>query len=72
MQPKEEFIDGRVSCILENGAVSMTCADLATWCWMGRSGELEIYFSNGHKPVKIYGDNAYPYNFDRFQELLGI
>jgi hypothetical protein len=38
----------------------------------GTQWELEIDFSNGHKPVKIYGDNAYPYNFDRFQELLGI
>lgn len=33
---------------------------------------LEIYFSNGHKPVKIYGDNAYPYNFNMFKELLDI
>ena len=38
----------------------------------GIQWKLEIYFSNGHKPVKISGDNAYPYNFDRFQELLGI
>jgi hypothetical protein len=22
--------------------------------------------------VKIYGDNAYPYNFREFQELLGM
>lgn len=34
--------------------------------------EFKIYFSNGHKPVKISGDNAYPYNFDQFQELLVI
>ncbi len=32
------------------------------WC-------LEIHFSNGHKSVKISGDNAYPYNFDRLLEL---
>lgn len=38
----------------------------------GTQWELEIYFSDGHKPVKIYGDNAYPYNFREFQELLGI
>ena len=30
---------------------------------------LEIYFSNGRRPVKIYGSNAYPYNFDRLLEL---
>ena len=38
----------------------------------GTQWELKIYFSNGHKLVKIYGDNAYLYNFDRFQKLLGI
>lgn len=38
----------------------------------GTQWELEIYYSNEHKPVKIYGDNAYPYNFDVLQELFGI
>ncbi|MFR2890294.1 hypothetical protein [Clostridium butyricum] len=38
----------------------------------GTQWGLKIYFSDGHKPVKIYGDNSYPYNFDEFQELLGI
>ena len=38
----------------------------------GTQWHLEIYFSDGHEPVKIYGDNAYPYNFREFQELLGM
>ena len=38
----------------------------------GTQWELHIYFSNGHKPVKIYGDNAYPYNFDSVLELFEI
>lgn len=38
----------------------------------GTQWELEIYFSNMYKPVKIYGDNAYPYNFDELQKLFGI
>ena len=38
----------------------------------GTQWHLEIYFSNGHRPVKIYGDNAYPYNFDRLLELFEI
>ncbi len=37
----------------------------------GTQWHLEIYFSNGHKPVKICGDNAYPYNFDRLLSLFG-
>lgn len=38
----------------------------------GISWKLEFTFSNDHKPVKIYGDNAYPYNFNELQELLEI
>ena len=38
----------------------------------GTQWHLGIYFSNNHKPVKIYGDNAYPYNFDRVLELFEI
>ncbi len=38
----------------------------------GTQWRLEIYFSNGHKPVKIYGDNAYPYNFDEVLELFDV
>jgi len=33
---------------------------------------LEISFSDRHKPVKKDGSNSYPYNFNKFLELLGI
>ena len=48
----------------------MQCTRFERWRW--DRWELEIYFSDGHKPVKIYGDNAYPYNFKELQELLGM
>ena len=38
----------------------------------GTQWHLNIYFSNGRRPVKIYGDNAYPYNFDRLKDLFDI
>lgn len=38
----------------------------------GTQWELEFEYNNGHKPVKTYGDNSYPYNFNKFQILLGI
>lgn len=38
----------------------------------GTQWELEIQFKNGKKPLKIYGDNSYPYNFDKFKELIGM
>ena len=36
----------------------------------GTQWELEIHYSNNIKPVKIYGDNAYPYNFNRLKILM--
>ena len=38
----------------------------------GTQWHLYIYYSNGHRPVKMEGSNDYPYNFDKLQELLGI
>lgn len=38
----------------------------------GTQWKLEIEYNNGHKPVRIDGDNSYPYNFDKFQMLFGI
>ena len=38
----------------------------------GTQWELEVHFSNGHKSLKVYGDNAYPWNFNELQELLGV
>lgn len=37
----------------------------------GTQWSLEINYSNGIKPVRIFGDNAYPYNFDSLKELMG-
>ena len=37
----------------------------------GTQWSLEINYSNGIKTVKIYGDNAYPYNFDDLKALMG-
>ena len=38
----------------------------------GTQWELIIEYNNGRKPFKSGGDNAYPYNFNRFLELLGL
>lgn len=69
---KDEFLEGLRELHIGEWR---TRYDLRRFGYMvcdGTQWELEIYFSNGHKPVKIYGDNAYPYNFRKFQELLGI
>ena len=38
----------------------------------GTQWELEIYYNNEAKPFQSHGSNSFPYNFDEFQELLGI
>lgn len=38
----------------------------------GMQWKLEFEYNNGHKPVRIDGDNAYPYNFYKFRMLFGI
>ena len=38
----------------------------------GTQWELEIRYNNGAKTFKCHGSNSFPYNFDEFQELLGI
>ena len=38
----------------------------------GTQWHLYIYYSNGIKPVKIEGSNAYPYNFNKLMEVLEI
>ena len=38
----------------------------------GTQWELEIHYNNTTKPFKSHGSNSFPYNFDEFQELLGI
>ena len=38
----------------------------------GTQWHLYVYFSNGHRTVKIEGSNAFPYNFDRLTELFEV
>ena len=34
--------------------------------------DIEYEYEDGHKPVHIYGSNAFPYNFDDLLEFLGV
>ena len=69
---KQDILDTIKSMHIGEWRTSYTLERFGYHVCDGTQWELEIYFSNEHKPVKIYGDNAYPYNFDVFQGLLGI
>ncbi|QNN61807.1 hypothetical protein H9L01_03610 [Erysipelothrix inopinata] len=36
----------------------------------GTQWELEIYYCNAKGPIRFSGSNSYPYNFNKFLELL--
>lgn len=38
----------------------------------GTQWEIKIEYNNGHRPVKFSGSNAYPYNFEKLEELFNI
>lgn len=69
---KEEFIDGMMDLHMGEWRRNYNLKRFDYVVMDGTQWELEIEFNNGKKPVRFYGDNAYPYNFDKFQELLGI
>lgn len=65
---KEEFLDGIQALYIGEWRMNYMNHDILD----GTQWELTIEFSDGHKPFKTGGSNAYPYNFDNLQELLGI
>ena len=69
---KEEFLDGIRELHIGEWRARYDPSRFGYWVLDGTQWELEIYFSDGHMPVKIHGSNSYPYNFDKFKDLLGI
>ena len=65
---KEEFISGIKA--LHIGEWKRTYNDLLVMD--GTQWELDIYYNNGRKAVKISGSNAYPYNFEDLKEFLEV
>ena len=48
------------------------CRRFGVYVMDGTQWELEIHYSNVRRKVRIHGDNAYPYNFDKLLDLFGI
>ena len=69
---KEEFLEELAGLHIGEWRKSYTLKRFGMDVLDGEQWELQIDYNNGRKPLKIYGDNAYPYNFDKFKELLGM
>ena len=65
---KEDFISGIKA--LHIGEWKRTYIDPLVMD--GTQWELDIYYNNGRRPVKISGSNAYPYNFEDLKEFLEV
>ena len=69
---KEEFLEGLAALRIGEWRRNYDARRFGFLIMDGTQWKLEIRFNNGKRPVKIYGDNAYPYNFGEFKEFLGI
>ena len=69
---KKEFLDRLYDLHIGEWRTSYNLSRFGIHVCDGTQWNLEIYFSNEHKPVKIYGDNAYPYNFEHLKKLFGV
>lgn len=69
---KQEFLDGLYDLHIGEWRKFYNLKRFGYMVCDGTQWELEIHYSNDIKSVTIYGDNAYPYNFDKLQELFGI
>ncbi len=69
---KEEFYDSLKNLHLGEWQSNYNLTKYGYVVCDGTQWELSIEYNNGRKPFKSGGDNAYPYNFNRFLELLGL
>jgi len=69
---KDEFLDELSSLHIGEWRKSYNPERFGYVVLDGTQWELEIHYSNGTKPFKSCGSNSFPYNFNEFQELLGI
>ena len=69
---REEFLEGLAGLHLERWRKDYNLYRYGMAVMDGESWNLELYFSNGHRPLKIYGDNAYLFDFYYLEDVLGL
>ena len=67
---KEMFLDALKDLHLGEWRKNYSSDDYGVCILDGEFWDLKISFSNGQTPATFHGDNAYPYNFDRFLEVI--
>ena len=69
---KESFLEGLADLYIGEWRKNYDPSRFGYIVMDGTQWSLELCFSNGYKPIKIHGSNAYPYNFDRLLDHLNI
>lgn len=69
---KEEFLNELRELHIGEWRHKYSALDYGVAVMDGIQWELTIEYGNGRKAAKYSGDNAYPFSFDRFEELFGI
>ena len=69
---KKNFLKGLEEIHIGEWSKRYDCSKFGQFVMDGTQWGLKFYYSNGHKPVEIHGDNAYPYNFKQLLELFEI
>lgn len=69
---KDEFVEGLRDLHIGEWRRHYSTQRFGYFVCDGTQWELTVEFGNGHKTFTASGDNAYPYNFDKLKELLGM
>ena len=69
---REELIEELMSLHLERWRRHYDLYRYGMAVMDGESWELKLFFSNGHRPLRITGDNAYPFDFYHLEDVLGL
>lgn len=70
--PKAEFMDSLRDLYIGEWRHNYNPERFGYMFLDGTQWSLDIEYSNGVKTAHYYGNNSYPYNFDKFKELFGI
>ena len=69
---KEDFLEGLIDLHIGEWRRCYDPRRFGYEVMDGTQWQLDLYFSNGYRHIKIHGSNSYPYNFDKLLALLNI